>query len=98
MLRARMLLTAAAAVAAVALGGAGTELRAEYNRRTAIVEAVQKTKDSIVTVKVQKGRKEIIGTGVIVDERGYVITNHHVVSGAESMTVVLWNGRELRPK
>ena len=35
------------------------------------------------------------GTGVIADAEGYIITNAHVLSGAVSCTVVLWNGREL---
>jgi serine protease Do len=89
---------AAAALVVVALGGAGTEARGA-NRRTPIVEAVEKTRAGIVTVKVEKkgswGRKQMVGTGVIVDERGYVITNQHVVASAERVTVTLADGTEL---
>jgi serine protease Do len=63
------------------------------------VEAVQKTRAGIVTIKVEKkgtwGRKEMVGSGVIVDERGYVVTNHHVVVSAERVTVALADGTEL---
>jgi 2-alkenal reductase len=34
------------------------------------------------------------GSGVIIDPRGYVITNYHVVEGAEELFVVLADGRQ----
>ncbi len=81
------------------LGGAGAEAKGQYSRRNAIVEAVQKTRASIVSVKVEKkgswGRKEIGGTGVIVDERGFVVTNRHVIASADRVTVHLYDGTEL---
>ncbi len=67
--------------------------RAEYVRRTAIVEAVNKTKDGIATLKVTKsgdyGSRTIVGTGVVVDERGFLITNHHVIDKASKVLVTL---------
>jgi serine protease Do len=61
------------------------------NRITWVVKAVRKTKESIVTLKVTKktSRKETVGTGVIVDERGYIVTNRHVVNGGIEVKVVL---------
>jgi serine protease Do len=86
-------------VAAVvaALSGAGTEVQAQYSRRTPIVEAVYKTKASIVTIKVEKrGHSEkLTGTGVIVDDRGYVVSNCHVVGSAGRVYVGLDDGSEL---
>ena len=33
-----------------------------------------------------------MGTGVIIDRRGYIVTNHHVVNGVDSLRVTLDNG------
>src|SRR5580693_3565251 len=83
--------------------GAGTEKSsAQYARRTPVVEAVQKTRSAIVTVKVEKGgnwgRREIVGTGVVVDSRGYVVTNRHVITGAERITIRTADGTEYPAK
>jgi serine peptidase DegS len=34
-----------------------------------------------------------MGSGVLVSEDGYILTNHHVISGAQNIKVALWNGR-----
>jgi serine protease Do len=43
-------------------------------------------------VRQQKSRS--LGSGVIIDEDGYVLTNFHVVRRANRIQVKLWNGRE----
>ncbi len=44
-------------------------------------------------------KAQSVGSGVVVDaQRGYVITNHHVIDGAEKITVTLSNGRQLTAK
>ncbi|HZN53402.1 MAG TPA: trypsin-like peptidase domain-containing protein, partial [Methylomirabilota bacterium] len=37
-----------------------------------------------------------LGSGVIIDKRGYVLTNHHVVRGADGVTVRLSSKQEYR--
>jgi serine protease Do len=39
-----------------------------------------------------------LGSGVIIDKRGYVLTNHHVVRGADGVTVRLSSRQEYRGK
>jgi serine protease Do len=85
---------------AILCSGMGLEARADHSRRTPIVEAVQKTRAGIVTIKVEKksnwGRIEkSVGTGVIVDAHGYVVSNRHVMTGATYISVVLEDGTEL---
>ena len=90
--------TALLAVIGIFASGAGTEVRAQYSRQSPIVKAVQKTRDAIVGIKAEKrrgrGGKEVVGTGVIVDERGYVVTNHHVAAVSENIAVQLSAGTE----
>jgi S1-C subfamily serine protease len=38
-----------------------------------------------------------LGSGVIVDERGHLITNHHVIKGADEIQVQLADGRIAKP-
>jgi serine protease DegQ len=43
-------------------------------------------------------RATSLGSGVIVAAEGYVLTNHHVIEGADDIEVVLADGRELQAK
>jgi serine protease DegQ len=38
------------------------------------------------------------GSGVIVAADGYIVTNHHVVAGADEIQTVLWDGRVTRAR
>ena len=40
-------------------------------------------------------RQENVGSGVIVDEEGIVVTNNHVIEAADSVMITLSDGREL---
>lgn len=35
-----------------------------------------------------------VGSGIIIDKKGHILTNHHVISGADSITVTISDGRE----
>ena len=43
-------------------------------------------------------RQRGLGSGSIVDKRGYILTNNHVIEGADKITVQLKDGRELEAK
>jgi serine protease Do len=84
-------------------------LRASELRRTAIVQAVERVKSSVVNIHGEKRlrdgeaapgpidpdrRVNGMGTGAIIDHRGYIITNHHVVDGVEQINVTMADGKE----
>ncbi len=41
-------------------------------------------------------RENSLGSGVIVDKKGYILTNHHVIEGADQIRVVLASGQTLQ--
>ena len=42
----------------------------------------------------QQQQRQSMGSGVIVDKRGYILTNNHVIDGADEITVALSDKRE----
>lgn len=76
------------------------------SRITPIVRAVERVKAATVNIHSEKraqftdtlfstGKDRKIngmGTGVVVDERGYIVTNYHVVNGVDSLRVTLFDG------
>ena len=70
----------------------------------AVVSATEQVVPAVVGVSVVQLQYDMffrpvpvqgVGSGVIVDERGYILTNDHVVGGAESINVTLADGRQL---
>ncbi len=76
-------------------------------RQTPLVKAVQKCQESVVNIHTEKNSKEDtesrfftpkprrvtgMGTGIVVDERGYIVTNYHVIHDVDQITVTLRNG------
>jgi len=76
-------------------------------RISAVVKAVQQAQDSVVNIhghktvsqSTERGYNDRqvngMGTGVIIDERGYIVTNHHVVDGVRRIRVKLSDDREV---
>ena len=80
----------------------GSELR-----MTPIVKAVQSVRYSVVNIRgeklvaaespsttgVDQRRVNGMGTGVVIDERGYIVTNFHVVENVRDIRVTLASGK-----
>jgi len=67
---------------------------------TADIETVReavivKVRPAVVQINVQTSQGGGLGSGVIIDRRGYIITNNHVVEGAQNMQVILYGGESL---
>ena len=68
-------------------------------------EVAERVRPAVVQIVTQLGTRTIdlftglatqdtgLGSGVIIDSAGYVLTNQHVVAGARTLTVVLPDGR-----
>lgn len=93
------LIIAASSFSLVPLAGAGEP---PASRLTPQVRAVQNVRSSVVNIRGKKTLKENatqsadfdrqvngMGTGVIVDSRGYIVTNYHVIEGVARIQVTL---------
>ncbi len=77
----------------------------ENPRMTPLVQAIQQCRKSVVNLRGRKtvpdnsdradGTKikqvNGMGTGVVIDSRGYVLTNYHVVQGVKEIEVTTWD-------
>ncbi len=80
-------------------------------RRTPIVEVVERVAPAVVNISAEaivrepdpffggffprRRRAQSLGSGLIVEPNGIVVTNAHVIEGASSIRVTTLNGREL---
>jgi len=59
-------------------------------------DVARETGRAVVSVSARGPRRRgAAGSGVLVAPEGVVVTNHHVVAGAEDIRVTLWDGRRL---
>src|SRR5262245_63881675 len=73
---------------------AQTDSPSEISRT--FINAARRIKPAVVHIKV--GTRGATGSGVIVSSDGYILTNNHVASYANELTVKLADGRELRAR
>jgi serine protease Do len=68
----------------------------KLSRSTPEVEAVKKTIGGVVAIRVpRQGERDMVGSGVLVDESGVIITNRHVTGGKKQLKIRLNDGTEL---
>jgi putative serine protease PepD len=75
-----------AATSAVPVGAAATQ--------GAVVRVVQTVSPSVVQIQDQTG----LGSGIVFDNAGHIVTNNHVVTGATSFTVTTSSGKQYPAK
>ena len=94
-------------LAATACTIAASPTLASELRYTAIVKAIKETAPSIVNIHGRKtvrtdnaavgadGVRQVngMGTGIVFDSRGYIVTNFHVVEGVSNIQVTMHDGR-----
>lgn len=97
--------TLAAGGTALALHGAAPEpatspdagrpavMPASYSPDTAVQGVAAQVGATVVAIGVTTDQGGAEGSGVIISARGDVLTNHHVVEGARTLTVTLADGR-----
>jgi S1-C subfamily serine protease len=56
---------------------------------------IARVRPAVVQVNVTASNGSGIGSGVVIDKNGYIVTNNHVVSGAQDIKVVLYNGTKV---
>lgn len=56
------------------------------------VSVAKDVSDSVVSIQVATSEGTAKGSGAIVSDKGYIVTNNHVISGAQQIQVTLANG------
>ena len=79
--------TTAQAAAPSPTGGSTNELQADY------IRAVNRVRPSVVEISTGSA----LGSGVVFDRAGHIVTNAHVVGDATTFEVTLSDGRALQP-
>jgi serine protease Do len=82
----------------------GTTTSIDYTSAILAASKVTPTVVGITTTKIDKSllnqnqKVQGVGSGVIVNEKGYILTNNHVAGGAETLVVSLYDGRNVQGK
>ncbi|MEM2104301.1 MAG: trypsin-like peptidase domain-containing protein [Candidatus Bathyarchaeia archaeon] len=74
------------------------------NDESKVLDILEKVSKSVVNISTVRLIQDVfyqvfpvkgMGSGTIIDSEGHIITNNHVVQGAERIAVTLWNGEVL---
>ena len=99
MIRLVIVCVIASSVTGLCAAQAENQVRSKNTRYTPLVRAVENSRLSVVNLR---GRKTVpsanesddklkqvngMGTGVVIDSRGYILTNYHVVQGVKIIEV-----------
>jgi serine protease Do len=88
-------------------GNVNTDLPPAYLGGTVVTEAAAKVLPAVVGISTRKVQYDFfyrpvpvegVGSGVIVDQSGLILTNNHVVGGANEINVLLHDGQQVKGK
>ena len=65
------------------------------NGETVREAVIAKLRQTVVQVNVVTKSGTGLGSGVIIDQRGFIVTNNHVIDGAQRIQVLLYDDKEL---
>lgn len=77
------------------------------NKKSTIQEIAKQNKESVVEITTESRQQDEwlreyvtqgAGSGVIIDDKGHIMTNHHVISNSNKITVRLDNGKSYKAK
>lgn len=72
-----------------------TASQATTSQDAAVIATAQDFQPSVVQINVTTEKGSGLGSGTIIDSGGYIVTNYHVVEGAKSIIVDLYDGTQL---
>lgn len=78
----------------IAIGGGNGQVLDNTGGADVWAAVSDKVKDSVVSITAENNGSESSGSGAVLNGDGYIVTNDHVVDGAENgkVTVALYNG------
>ena len=85
-----MLLAVALAACGVSAAAPAASPTSSFKLQSEYVKLVQDVGPSVVLIETNAG----LGSGIIFDAQGDIVTNNHVVAGSQSFLVVLSNGKQ----
>jgi serine protease Do len=97
--------------AAFLLAGPAAAQAPQAGRRTPVVTVVERVSPAVVNISAEATVRDVdpffglfgygtrqaqsLGSGLVIDRNGLVVTNAHVIEGASRITITLLDGREL---
>ena len=76
----------------------GTPASLTIEETSAVIEVARRVRPSIVKIestrRAQGGTERDVGSGVVIDDQGHIVTNAHVILGTETLKVILADGTE----
>jgi putative serine protease PepD len=106
--RVSYLIVAGTIIAALLIGGLGGWLLGQYNsgaestnvdnsaQQAQTEQVAERFRTAVVQIDVQRSPTELsIGSGVLINPHGYIVTNNHVVESGQSISVTLYDGSVL---